>query len=260
MKLPNAVIHFNAQGSNRMSVASGGVSTIQDMTVNGLTIGQGKNSGANNTALGRTALNLATSGFNNVAVGYDSSGSLTEGQGNTTLGYLAGNVITTGNNNLVLGNSAQPSSATVSNEVTIGNDSVGKTRLRGQVYATHSGDMDFRAIAPSGKYCSFQLDNADQMYSMQIRPDQSNAFVIRNETSGQNAMKIGSDGSVDMPNVYDGFNTSNSANIYMSADGKLHRSTTATYSAEEVDKKLAIKDKIIEKLEARLTKLEARNK
>ena len=65
---------------------------------------------------------------------------------------------------------------------------------------------------------------------------------------GSSKFIVSTDGSVDMPSVYVGFNTSNSANIYMSSDGKLHRSTTATYSTEEVDKKLAIKDKLIEKL------------
>ena len=73
-------------------------------------------------------------------------------------------------------------------------------------------------------------------------------------------LTVNTDGSVDMPSVYDGFNTSNSANIYMSSDGKLHRSTTATYSTEEVDEKLAIKDKLIEKLSARLDALEKKVK
>jgi hypothetical protein len=71
---------------------------------------------------------------------------------------------------------------------------------------------------------------------------------------------VKTDGSIDMPQVYNGFNTSNGPNIYMSSDGKLHRSTSAFYSTEEVDKKLAIKDKLIEKLSARLDKLEKRVK
>jgi len=45
-----------------------------------------------------------------------------------------------------------------------------------------------------------------------------------------------------------------------SSTGRFFRSTAVMYSAEEVDKKLAIKDKIIEQLEARLTKLEKRIK
>jgi hypothetical protein len=53
-------------------------------------------------------------------------------------------------------------------------------------------------------------------------------------------------------------------NMYMSAGGTLFRSTATTYTADEVesaiDKKLAIKDKLIEKLSARLDKLEKRVK
>ena len=45
-------------------------------------------------------------------------------------------------------------------------------------------------------------------------------------------------------------------NLYAGDDGVLFRLTTTYYSAEEMDKKL----EIIEKLEARLTKLEARIK
>ena len=42
--------------------------------------------------------------------------------------------------------------------------------------------------------------------------------------------------------------------------GQIYRSTTTMYSAEEVDKKLAIKDKLIEKLSARLDELEKKVK
>ena len=49
-------------------------------------------------------------------------------------------------------------------------------------------------------------------------------------------------------------------NVVIGSDGQMFKSTTAMYSAEEVDKRLAIKDKIIEALEARLTKLEKRIK
>ena len=45
-------------------------------------------------------------------------------------------------------------------------------------------------------------------------------------------------------------------NTVIGPDGQMFKSTTAMYSAEDVDKKLAIKDKLIEKLEARLKKIE----
>ena len=79
-------------------------------------------------------------------------------------------------------------------------------------------------------------------------------------TNGGDRLIIDNDGAVKMPSVYNGFNTSNAPNIYMSSDGMLHRSTSAFYSTEEVDKKLAVKDKLIEKLSVRLDKLEKKVK
>ena len=49
-------------------------------------------------------------------------------------------------------------------------------------------------------------------------------------------------------------------NVVCNADGTLQRSSVTYMSKEEVTEQLAIQDKIIEALEARLTKLEARNK
>jgi hypothetical protein len=49
-------------------------------------------------------------------------------------------------------------------------------------------------------------------------------------------------------------------NVYVDADGRFYSAVTAYVTAEEVDKKLAIKDKLIEKLSARLDKLEKRMK
>ena len=109
-------------------------------------------------------------------------------------------------------------------------------------------------------------DKTLELYAKRVTGGETQALNIRSNSgtnfvvNGLPRIVIGSDGSVDMPTVYDGFNTSNSANIYMSSDGKLHRSTTATYSTQEVDEKLAIKDKLIEKLSARLDSLELKFK
>ena len=62
-----------------------------------------------------------------------------------------------------------------------------------------------------------------------------------------------------VPNAYTDTNT-RAPNLTMGSDGNIQRSTTLTYSTQEVDEKLAIKDKLIEKLSARLTKLEKRIK
>ena len=49
-------------------------------------------------------------------------------------------------------------------------------------------------------------------------------------------------------------------NVHIGTDGILYSTVTAYMTKEEVNEQLAIKDKIIEALEARLTKLEARIK
>ena len=52
----------------------------------------------------------------------------------------------------------------------------------------------------------------------------------------------------------------NPSNIYVNESGVLYKSTATTYTSEEVDKKLAIKDKLIEKLSERLDALEKKLK
>ena len=74
------------------------------------------------------------------------------------------------------------------------------------------------------------------------------------------ALNLRGDGRVSMPAYYSLDTSPSPPNIFIASGGRLYKSTATTYTAEEVDTKLAVKDKIIEKLEARLTKLEARIK
>jgi hypothetical protein len=103
-----------------------------------------------------------------------------------------------------------------------------------------SADTNITAKANSGRYATYMADNGDQKYAMQIRPDQANAFVIRNETSGQNSMSIATDGKVVIPtgNVditkvvtaekfvsTTGETTTNAPNVHMTAGGSIVKST-----------------------------------
>jgi hypothetical protein len=74
-----------------------------DANINGLTVGKGGGSVANNTALGSIALNSNTSGDYNTAVGRESLTLNTTGTGNISLGWASGRFQTTGNYNLYLG-------------------------------------------------------------------------------------------------------------------------------------------------------------
>jgi len=246
---------------------TGEATFLRDMTVNGVTVGKGDGTGVYNTTIGNSALKSLTSGSKNTALGTRALELNTEGEDNVALGYTSlnkstgnqniglgrssGSQLTTGSNNIFIGHDAQPTAPDVSNEVTIGNDSVTKTRLRGDTVL----EDGFVKVKRNDKEININPDYADTNTS--VIESQHPLRLISNSKIGLTA---NTDGSVDMPNVYDGFNTSNSANIYMSSDGKLHRSTTATYSAEEVDKMLAIKDKLIEKMSARLDALEKRVK
>ena len=64
-------------------------------------------------------------------------------------------------------------------------------------------------------------------------------------------------GSVYLKNLPDG---ASQKQVLVGDDGRLFKSTTTTYSTEEVDKKLAIKDKLIESLTKRLDELEKKVK
>ena len=315
-------INFDVYGSTRMSVKSGGVSTTQDITVNGVTVGQGNGTGINNlsvgleslgkntegtqntsvgayamhentsgngnTVLGNSAFYRNTEGSDNTAIGnnalpFNTTGTLNtavgantlkanvsggdntalgnnallvnEGSRNTALGYNAltnvtdannsvavgcsalssfetgidniaigqssASTLTSGNNNIVIGTSAQPSSATVSNEVTIGNDDVTKTRLMGEIDVTTSGGSKVTLY-----------DGA--ITTETTRSDLSVSHHIFKDENGQIGVIRSQDG-----------------NLYF--DGLV----TTFAQVEGLEAKLNAKDKLIEKLSARLDELRA---
>ena len=81
-------------------------------------------------------------------------------------------------------------------------------------------------------------------------------FKIGGGPKSKEAMTIG-DNNITMAVT----ETAGVPNMHINAtSGRIFRSTTVMYSAEEVDKKLAIKDKLIEKLSDRLDKLEKKLK
>ncbi len=69
-----------------------------------------------------------------------------------------------------------------------------------------SGDIESAVVTGGANYATYRLQNSNQRYSMQIRTDQSNAWVLRDETNGANrfliaagsseAMRIDSSGQV----------------------------------------------------------------
>jgi hypothetical protein len=73
-------------------------------------------------------------------------------------------------------------------------------------------------------------------------------------------MTIGNTGVISAQGINDTTTNALAPNVCVDGLGVLRKSTVVTYSVEEVDKKLAVKDKLIEKLSDRLDKLEKKLK
>ena len=311
-----------------MSIKSGGVSTTQDMTVNGVKVGKGggasisntvvgkdsftsNTTGAANTALGYFSLQDNVDGSNNTALGYTSlqnniSGQFNTGVGdgtlltlasgdeNTALGTNAGGTTTTGSRNTCIGTGAYASSPDASDEVTIGGDNVTLTRLKGKVnigpdriggspyyeintlaptptdnqtIALFSGQGISASQQTGGQYVAitrkgpigsvsknacggvlFQAESVeDANCGIRGTYEYTNGRTLELFTSADNVtppetrMKIDGDGRVDVT-------------------GSLYVNDTPVTTTFYVNEQLAIKDKLIEKLSARLDSLELKFK
>ena len=85
--------------------ATGG-NFLEDLLVNGLTIGKGENAISTNTAIGSSALFSNTTGYSNTASGYQALYSNTTGYSNTAIGDWALHYNTTGSDNTANGGDA----------------------------------------------------------------------------------------------------------------------------------------------------------
>ena len=279
---------------NGVTVGKGSSVNNGDTTIVGKDALKSDVSGQYNTAIGSYCLQTNLSGESNTAVGYGGLSQSTSGKQNTSIGHGAGSDVTVGNNNTFIGYNAQPSAPTVSNEVTIGNDNVTKTRLKGEVRIEDniisSNELQFNtdgtermSIATDGNVSTTgavtvggDLDVGGEFSfralstSTTIATSQPTTWSCAKDfiklACGSGArLSVQDNGIVSVEgnlNVSTMLETDLAApNVYWNIEnGAFYRSTYTTYSTQEVDEKLAIKDKLIEKLEARLTKLEKRIK
>ncbi len=124
------------------------------------------------------------------------------GSGNVSLG--------SGHNLVVPGNITGQGNATVGGTLGV----TGVSTFSGNIGKVSSGlspDIDFHIKTASGNpearvestganYATYGLKNSSRAYSTQIRTDQGNAYVIRDETGGGNRLLISTAGYVTMPN------------------------------------------------------------
>ena len=106
---------------------SGTVTSSNDITVNGVRVGEGAGSVATNTALGASALAANTTGANNTAVGYQALDANTTGGVNTAIGSGALGSNTTGAGNTAVGFGAIASNTVGTNNTAVGRSALDKT-------------------------------------------------------------------------------------------------------------------------------------
>lgn len=113
----------DATVQNTAALPLTGGSVSADITVHGLTVGQGGGSVSTNTAVGASALVINT-GTYNCAVGYQALSGNTSGNENASVGWLSLNANTTGSYSTALGAAALFQNTTGSNNTAIGDRSL----------------------------------------------------------------------------------------------------------------------------------------
>jgi hypothetical protein len=104
---------------------NGSGSITEEITIDGVKVGQGGGNVATNTAVGASALAASNSGTGeNVGVGYEALKANTTGSRNTAVGLFAAGSNTTGANNIAIGNSAFQTNTTGGNNVAVGNQAL----------------------------------------------------------------------------------------------------------------------------------------
>ena len=144
------------------------------------------------------------------------------GSGNVTIasGHAlrveSGDLVVAGGNTALTGNLNASGTSTLQGNATVGGTLgvTGASTFSGSIAKVSSGlsaDVDMHIKTASGNpqmrvestganYVTYSLKNSARNYSTQIRTDQSNSYVVRDETGGGNRLLISTDGHVTMPN------------------------------------------------------------
>jgi hypothetical protein len=99
---------------------TGTLSSTEDATINGLTIGKGNGSLSTNVAIGVNALDSVTSGVDNTAIGHSTMQNLTQGVDNAAFGTGAMVSTTTGSYNTSIGSASLPANTTGGSNTAVG--------------------------------------------------------------------------------------------------------------------------------------------
>ena len=166
------------------------------------------------------------------------------------------------------------SSSSVSNEVTIGNDDVVTMRSHGGRYSwinddaytmaqqtSKDGNSFLRTKVFDDGAVNFEANgtfNIETPSVISLKSNSNETLRLRSDNTATFRSNLDVEGALKMPNIQSAGGVA--PNVYVDPYGRLYSTVTAYMTEEEVDKKLAIKDKLIEKLSARLDELEKRVK
>ena len=172
-------------------------------------------------------------GNSNIGIGTSAIHDCSTGEKNVGIGRSALHFLTSGDENVAIGQGAGNNLETGNNNILIGSG-VDTEDVDSQNQTVIGNDRTVNALLRGGLTVKSHLDTV--------------------------SLATNANGRVSFPETPSLSTTTQTGNVHMTDTGALYLSTASTYSAEEVDKKLAIKDKLIEKLSARLDKLEKKLK
>jgi len=180
------------------------LTSTNDITVNSLTIGQGKSDIPGNTAVGTSALaNNSLTGFGNAAFGYFALAANTDGSFNTALGYKALTNSTTAAFNTAVGHNALLNDVSGSSNTAVGhqalvlNNGSGNSAFGVNALVSNTTGLSNTAIgtyaAFNGKVCS---NNTSIGYNALYNNNNINNTAIGinsgiNDVSGNNNTYLG---------------------------------------------------------------------
>jgi hypothetical protein len=114
------------------------------------------------------------------------------------------------------------------------NVGIGTASPSEKLHVQTAGNVQIRLQATGANYVTYGLYNSSINYSMQIRPDQSNAWTLRDETAGANRLLVDSVGRLLVPSSYT-YTTGNAANMSIGTNGLIERSTSSLKYKRDVN-------------------------
>jgi len=167
--------------TNGTQTITGPKTFVNDIKINGLTVGLGGGNKSNNTAMGSDALKLNSIGGNNVAVGMNSLSSNTTGNNNTGIGFSTLKSNTTASSNTAVGFNSLNTNSTGSNNASLGDQSLGN----------NSTGNSNSAIGASSNFNNTTGSNNTAL----------GYHTLFNNTSGSNNTAVGANADVSTNNL-----------------------------------------------------------